>query len=463
MNDGRTMTEGLAARRVALEVGRAVIERGRTLDDALDAAADFPRLEPRDRGFCRHLVATLCRRLPEIDAALARLLAKPLPEKAPFARMALRLGAAQILFLETPPHAAVSTSVDLLPPREQGFKGLVNAVLRRLTREGRALAGDAAARANAPAWLLQRWTGAYGEAAALAIARQHLAEPPLDLTQRVPAEAPVLAAALGATLLPTGTLRLPPGAGDITKLPGFAEGAWWVQDAAAALPAKLLDAQAGEAVADLCAAPGGKTLQLGAAGAAVTAVDHSAERLKRLKENLQRTRLQAEVVAADVARWRPGRLFRRVLLDAPCSSTGTLRRHPDIALHRSAADLPPLVALQTTLLRAAAALVVPGGTLVYAVCSLEPEEGPEQVERLLAADPAFARQPIEPAEVGGLAELITTGGDLRTLPCHLAETGGMDGFYACRLVRSVGGGAQRLARLGGTEPDLRPIPRRRTP
>jgi 16S rRNA (cytosine967-C5)-methyltransferase len=458
---------GLAARRVALEVALAVVERGRALDDALEASAGFPRLEPRDRGFCRHLLATLCRRLPEIDAALAQLLAKPLPDKATFARMALRLGAAQLLFLETPPHAAVSTAVALLPPREQGFKGLVNAVLRRLSREGRALTGEAAARANAPPWLFGRWKEVHGEQAALAVAGQHLAEPPLDLTPRNPADAPLWAERLGATLLPSGTLRLPPGAGEVTRLAGFAEGAWWVQDAAAALPAGLLGAQRGEAVADLCAAPGGKTLQLAAAGAAVTAVDLSAERLKRLRENLQRTGLAAEVVTADVTRWQPGRQFQRVLLDAPCSSTGTLRRHPDIALHRTSDDLPPLVELQTRLLAAAAALVAPGGTLVYAVCSLEPEEGVAQVDRLLAADAGFQRAPIAADEVGGLAELVSAAGDLRTLPCHLADAGGMDGFYACRLVRASDAGdgaesARRLARLGGTEPELEAISRRRS-
>jgi 16S rRNA (cytosine967-C5)-methyltransferase len=211
-----------------------------------------------------------------------------------------------------------------------------------------------------------------------------------------------------------------------------------VQDVAAALPARLLGAQRGEAVADLCAAPGGKTLQLAAAGAAVTAVDLSAERLKRLRENLQRTGLVAEVVAADVTRWQPGREFQCVLLDAPCSSTGTLRRHPDIVLHRTPEDLAPLLALQARLLSAAAALVAPGGTLVYAVCSLEPEEGPAQVDRLLAAAQGFQRAPIAADEVGGLALLISAQGDLRTLPCHLAEAGGMDGFYACRLGRATG-------------------------
>jgi 16S rRNA (cytosine967-C5)-methyltransferase len=457
----------LPARRVALEVALTVVERGRALDEALDAAAGFPRLEPRDRGFCRHLLATLCRRLPEIDSALAQLLAKPLPDKAAHARMALRLGAVQLLFLETPAHAAVSTSVALLPPREQGFKGLVNAVLRRLSREGHALAGEAAARANAPPCLFQRWQAAYGEQAALAIALQHLAEPPLDLTPKNVAEAPLWAERLGATLLPTGTLRLPPGAGEVTRLAGFAEGAWWVQDLAAALPARLLDARPGEAVADLCAAPGGKTLQLAAAGASVTAVDLSAERLKRLRENLKRTGLAAEVVAADVTRWQPGRQFQRVLLDAPCSATGTLRRHPDIALHRSPEDLPPLLDLQARLLSAAAALVVPGGTLVYAICSLEPEEGPAQVDRLLAADVGLQRARIAADEVGGRAELIDAVGDLRTLPCHLAEAGGMDGFYACRLVRVAGAddaaeSGRRLARLCGTEPELEAIRRRRS-
>ncbi len=431
------MSEGLAARRVALDLALAVLERGRLLDEALEGSADLPRLAPRDRGFARLLLATLLRRLPEVDAALARLLAKPLPGKAPRTRMALRLGAVQLLHLGTPPHAAVSTAVELLGAKEAGFRGLVNAVLRRLAREGAALPPAEAARLNTPGWLWQGWVAAYGEATALAIAEQHLADPPLDLTPRDPAEAPALAEALGARLLPTGSLRLPPGAGEITRLPGFAEGRWWVQDAAAALPARLLGAVAGKAVADLCAAPGGKTLQLAAAGAQVTALDFSAERLGRVRENLKRTGLAAETVAADLLAWQPGRQFDAVLLDAPCSATGTLRRHPDLARHKQPGQVTELVAVQARLLPAAAALVAPGGTLVYAVCSLEPAEGPAQAEAFLAAHPDFVRDALAPAEVGGQDYLLTAEGALRTLPCHLAGEGGLDGFYACRLRRAA--------------------------
>ncbi len=434
------MTDGLPARRVALDIAAAVLTRGRTLDEALEASADFPRLPPRDRGFARHLVATLLRRLPEIDATLERLLAKPLPERGWRARLAMRLGAAQLLFLATPAHAAVSTSVALLAPKESAYRGLVNAVLRRLAREGAALSGTAAGVANAPAWLFERWVSAYGRPAAEAIATAHLGEPPLDLTPRSPEAAAELAERLGAALLPGGSLRLPPGAGEVQRLPGFAEGAWWVQDAAAALPARLLAAQPEESVADLCAAPGGKTLQLAAAGARVTAVDLSAQRLERLAENLARTGLAAELVAADVVDWAPGQAFAAVLLDAPCSATGTLRRHPDLALQRRAGDLAALVALQARLLRAAAALLTPGGRLVYAVCSLEPEEGEQQIERFLADNEGFRRRPLRAGELGGsdlggLSELVTPQGDLRTLPSHLANQGGLDGFYACRLER----------------------------
>lgn len=440
------MTDGLPARRVALEIAGAVTGRGRTLDEALEASADFPRLPPRDRGFARHLVATLLRRLPEVDAALARLLSKPLPERAWRVRLALRLGAVQLLFLGTPAHAAVSTSVALLAPKESPYRGLVNAVLRRLAREGRALEGAEAGRVNTPDWLLERWQAAYGRPAAEAIATAHLAEPPLDLTLRQPESAAEWAERLGATLLPGGSLRLPPGAGEIQRLPGFEEGAWWVQDAAAALPARLLAAQDGEAVADICAAPGGKTLQLAAAGAQVTAVDLSPQRLERVQENLVRTRLSAELVAADATAWQPGRSFAAVLLDAPCSATGTLRRHPDLALLRRPEDLPALTALQARLLAAAAALVAPGGRLVYAVCALEPEEGEQQIERFLAENAAFRRRPLRSGELGGdelggghlggLAELVTPQGDLRTLPSHFGPQGGLDGFYAARLERA---------------------------
>jgi len=410
-----------------------VLERGRPLDEELRTARELTGLSTRDRGFVRVLTATLLRRLPEVDEALAALLAKPLPAKAGEVRMVLRLGAVQLLFLGTPPHAAVATSVALLGKRWAGLKGLVNAVLRRLAREGDALPPGEAARLDTPEWLWRSWSAAYGETTALAIAQSCLAEPPLDLTVRSDAEG--WAGRLNATLLPLGSLRLPPGAGDPERLPGYEAGAWWVQDQAAALPARLLPDPAGRPVADLFAAPGGKTLQLAAAGAQVVAVDRSPLRLQRLRENLARCGLAAELVEADAASWQPGRRFPAVLLDAPCSATGTLRRHPDIARARQPSDLMDLLPLQARLLRAAVALLEPGGCLVYAVCSLQPEEGPAQIESLLAEGRPLRRLPVRPSELAGLAQLIDAEGALRTLPSHLAELGGLDGFYACRLER----------------------------
>ncbi len=423
-----------SARACALDLLEAVLGRRRPLDDVIADHPGLARLAARDRAFARLLVATTLRRLGEIDALLARRLDRPLPAKALAVQNILRLGACQIAFLGTPPHAAVDTMVALAAARAPPpFKGLVNAVLRRLARERPALAdaGDAA-RLNTPEWLWDSWRAAYGEATATAIAAVHLAEPPLDIT--VKADADLWAGRLAATVLPTGTLRRPIG-GAVSELAGYGEGAWWVQDAAAALPARLLGEVAGETVLDLCAAPGGKTAQLAAAGARVVTVDRE-PRLARLEENLARLRLGAKTVAADVAAWRPGAPAPFVLLDVPCTATGTIRRHPDIAHLKTAADIPRLVALQDRLLAAAADMLAPGGTLVYCACSLEPEEGPRRVEALLARDRRLARAPVAAAEVGGLAELVTAAGDLRTLPCHLAQFGGLDGFYAARLRRT---------------------------
>lgn len=348
-------------------------------------------------------------------------------------RWVLRLGAAQLLFLDTAPHAAVTTSVDVLAGKFAGFKGLANAVLRRLSREMQALPLDEAARVNTPDWLWQSWTQAYGAATATAIARAHLQEPPLDLTLRQPQAN--LAEGLGARELALGSLRLASGAGDPQTLEGYESGLWWVQDQAAALPARLIPNLAGAKVADLCAAPGGKTLQLAAAGAEVTAIDQSGPRLERLTQNLQRCGLAAEVVQADAATWQPKAPSDAVLLDAPCSATGTLRRHPDIARLRRSSDVAALLPLQARLLRAAVDLLRPGGSLVYAVCSLQPEEGPAQIQALLAEGAPLRRQPISAAELGGVSDLIDQEGALRTLPSHLADQGGLDGFYACRLER----------------------------
>ncbi|MFI5018709.1 MAG: RsmB/NOP family class I SAM-dependent RNA methyltransferase [Dongiales bacterium] len=418
------------ARAVALDLLQAVLRHKKPLDEALAAHPALARLDPRDRGFARMLAATCVRRLGEIDQAIAPLLATPLPGKASAVADALRLGACQLLFLGTPPHAAVSETVDLVAGLGAlaGYKGLTNALLRRLDRERPATDPWL----NTPLWLAASWTAAYGETTARAIAAAHLVEAPLDLS--VKADALAWAERLKAEILPTGSLRLHESSGAIEALPGFADGGWWVQDAAAALPAKLLGTPNG--VIDLCAAPGGKTAELAAAGIAVTAVDRSPQRLRRLKANLDRLGLAAEIVEADAARWRPETLAEAVLLDAPCSATGTIRRHPDLPWLKNPEDLPKLTGLQDRLLKNAVAMTRPGGVIVYAVCSLQPEEGPARIAGLLSRGAPVTRMPIELQEVGGLAELLTPAGELRSLPCHLAERGGMDGFYACRLRRT---------------------------
>ncbi|SMF74846.1 16S rRNA (cytosine967-C5)-methyltransferase [Tistlia consotensis] len=425
-------------RRLALGLLANVLQRGQPFDEALAGSRGVAGLEARDRGFLRLLLATTLRRLGQIDAAVDSLVQRPLPRHPAELRDLLRLGAAQLLFLGTPPHAAVSTSLALAETRKlRGFKGLINALLRRLAREGEAiLASQDAERLNLPPWLWDRLVAAYGEAPTRASVAVQLGEPPLDLSLKAGGEAAAWAERLEAEILPTGSLRRPAAGGDVTALPGFAEGAWWVQDAAAALPARLLGPVAGQRVADLCAAPGGKTAQLAAAGAEVIAVEVSRARLARIAENLKRLGLAAALVEADATAWQPPEPLPFVLLDAPCSATGTLRRHPDVARLKSPKDLPALTALQDRLLERAAAALAPGGTLVYATCSLLPEEGPERIARLLGEGAPLARRPVAPEEVGGLGELITAEGDLRTLPCHLAARGGLDGFYACRLTKS---------------------------
>ena len=429
------------SRQVALKLLGQVLGRRRPLDEALAANPAMARLTPRDRALARQLTTTVLRRLGQIDALIGHCLERPLKPKLSEVGDILRLGAAQLIFLRTPAHAAVSTSVALAArQRLAGHKGLINAVLRRLARDGAALAeAQDAARLNTPDWLWESWRAAYGEANARAIAEAHLTEPPLDLTLRPDAGGAVdphaWAGRLNATVLPGGSLRLAAGSGEVAKLPGYAEGAWWVQDAAATLPARLLGAVENQAVIDLCAAPGGKTAQLAAAGAKVTALEVSPARLARLRENLARLNLSAETVAADATAWRPEQPADAVLLDAPCSATGTLRRHPDIARLKAPGDLAALTKLQDRLLAAAADMLRPGGQLIYATCSLQPDEGPARISARLAAGAPLERVPIAGGELGGLDELVNGDGDLRSLPCHLGALGGLDGFYACRLRR----------------------------
>ncbi len=425
------------ARGVALALLSSVLGKRRPLDQALSESRELTRLAARDRAFVRLLVATVLRRLGQIDAVLASFLERPLKPAMERTRNILRLGMAQLLFLDTPAHAAVSQSLLLAERNGQAHaKGLINAVLRRVDREGATLLAEQdAAQLNTPEWLWQGWSQAFGSDTARALAAVHAEEPPLDLTVR---DDPQLwAERLNAQLLPGGSLRLESGQGSVEALPGFAEGAWWVQDAAAAMPARLLGAVRGRRVADLCAAPGGKTAQLAVAGADVVAVERAPARAERLRQNLSRLRLSAEVVVADARGWRPDQPLDAVLLDAPCSATGTLRRHPDIAWNKSPSDLPALIALQDELLEAAFAMLAPGGLLVYATCSLQPEEGPRRIEAFVARRPELVPLPIKAQEIGGLAEAVTPEGNLRTLPCHWRDRGGLDGFFAARLRRNA--------------------------
>jgi 16S rRNA (cytosine967-C5)-methyltransferase len=432
---------GLPARRIAADILDAVLRRHRPLDELLDGAGapgGLAALAERDRALVRALVAAVLRRLGTLRDLLRQFLDRGFPADAPRVETALLIGAAQILWLDVPDHAAVDLAVRLARADRQAmhFAGLVNAVLRRVAREGRErLAAIDAVSLDTPAWLMERWIATYGADTARAIALAHAQEPALDLT--VKHDAAQWANALGGRVLATGSVRALVH-GPIAALPGFADGAWWIQDAAAALPARLLGDINGASVADLCAAPGGKTAQLAHAGARVTAVDRAEPRLARVRANLERLGLSAEIVAADLTQWQAPP-FDAVLLDAPCSSTGTIRRHPDVPWRKRPTDIAALVETQRALLARAVALTRPGGRLVYCVCSLEPEEGSALIAELLAREPSVRRLPIAPEEIGGLAELITPAGELRTLPCHLADPdprmGGLDGFFAARLTR----------------------------
>lgn len=423
--------DDLAARRAALTLLEAALDRRGGIDEAM-ASGPLHGLDVRDRAFARALTLATLRRLGAIDRLLGPKLTREPPARV---RMLLRLGVAQLFWFDTPDHAAVSTSV-ALADRDKAtrpFKGLVNAVLRGLLRDG---APSDDPEHLAPPWLLARWTSAWGAQAARAIAAEIAAEPATDLSPRNGDDIEHLAAELEAEALPGGTLRVAR-RGDLAQWPGFTEGRWWVQDAAAAVPARLLHLNAEQTALDLCAAPGGKTLQMAASGAAVVAVDRSAERLKRVRENLDRMSLAAEIVAADAGAWADARTFDAVLLDAPCSATGTFRRHPDVLWAARPGDIAKLAAVQSRLLDSAAARVAPGGRLVYCVCSLEPEEGEQQIAAFLARNSAFSTEPAAAGEGGAPAACLTPQGWLRLLPHQ--RPGGQDGFFVARLRRDEAG------------------------
>jgi len=414
-------------REAAFHLLSSVLDQRRTLDAALD---QLPSLASRDRAAAHRLAATTLRYLGTLDAVLDSHLRRAPPEGV---RHVLRLGAAALLLLDTPPHAAVATAVTLARLRGfEPFTGLVNAVLRRIAGMGKSVLDQLdPPRLDTPAWLWRSW----GERARV-IAEMHHREPPLDLTWTNNEEGTDEEASLEIGFrLPSGSWRLPPGTA-VSALPGFAEGRFFVQDVAASLPARLLRPQSGERILDLCAAPGGKTAQLAARGAEVTAVERDPARLARLEENLARLRLSARLVAADATRWQSAEPFDAVLLDAPCSATGTIRRHPDIPHLRRPADLATLTAVQDALLDAAVRHLKPGGRLVYAVCSLQPEEGRARIEAALARLP-LRRDPLRPEELPFLPKAITEEGDLFTHPGLWAEWGGMDGFFAARLIKTA--------------------------
>ena len=416
-----------SSRAAALALLSGVLGKRRQLDGQLSL---LEGLAPRDAGFARALAAQTLRHFGQLDAVIRHFAPKPLsPHKAGPAGEILLMGACELLILKVAAHAAVDGANRLAASDNKAvhFKPLINAVLRRVAHEGEAVLANTPASLNTPDWLLGRWTAQYGDELAHAIAAAHASEAPLDIVLKNPA------AAFPQSEVLFGPVRRVHDAARIEEMSGFASGDWWVQDAAATLPVALLGDVKGKKVIELCAAPGGKTLQLAAAGAQVIAVERDTMRMKRVAENLARTGLTAELVEAD-ARDYDGRAAL-VLLDAPCTATGTIRRHPDLPWIRGAADITAASAASYEILQNAANMVEPGGILVFAVCSLEREEGEEQIAAFLESHPEFTRAPVTADDVFGHLEWITPQGDLRTLPCHLKDQSGMDGFYAARLKR----------------------------
>jgi len=434
-------TPGLAARLAAAQAIADALTLQRPLEERFAAAEHDPRfagLDARDRALARSIAAAALRRLGTIRKALSLHLQKGLPRRAGALEWILIAATAQILFLDAPDRAAVDLAVTAtrLDPGAAPFAGLVNAVLRNVARaKEEILAASNPFDDDTPQWLAQRWKAIYGEETARAIAGAHRNEPTLDLTvKRDPED---WARRLDGIVLPTGSVRLRTHA-PIAELAGYADGEWWVQDAAAAIPARLIAVAPGARVVDLCAAPGGKSAQLAAAGAKLTAVDRSAERLKRLAANFARLKLEAEIAVANALAFT-AEPFDATLIDAPCTATGTIRRHPDVAWTKRQGDLTALGEVQTKLIDKAVALTRPGGILVYCTCSLEPEEGEAQIAALIRRNPDVRRVPITAGEVGGLGECLNPAGELRALPCQLQgpepRLSGLDGFFAARLQR----------------------------
>ena len=434
MNEAASQKAGLAARSAALSLYQGVRRHEQQLDQLLERDPQVKSLEPRDAAFAHAVAASALRHHGEINAVLEALLQKPLPRSSGLARDILELGIAQLLFMKANAPAAINLSVELAKADDKArhFSGLINGVLRAAQRQGPP-APDASR--NMPDWLTKLLASAYDWEIVHAIAAAHLVEAPLDVSVAVEPER--WATQLGGTLLPTGSIRLNSPHAPVTELPGFSKGAWWVQDAAAALPATLLGNVEGKSVLDLCAAPGGKTAQLASRGAEVTAVDSSAARMRRLEDNMKRLNLAVTCITSEIRKLPEDQQYDAVLLDAPCSATGTMRRHPDLAHLKSAQQVDKLVTIQAAMIDHAAKLVRPGGVLLYCVCSLLPREGEYQARNFLSRHDDFRLSPLDTAEVGGEKQFITAEGFLRTLPSmNIGDSTGLDGFFAARFIRS---------------------------
>ncbi len=437
-NEDMSEDDILAPRKVALDMLSSVLDRKTALDIVLDTHKEFAALEVKDRAFIRMLLTTTLRRLGQIDDLIMFAQDRPNDLKTPVVRNILRLGVTQIFFMVVPDYASVDSSV--LLTEEAGMtrqKGFVNAILRTLIRKGGdRLKNQDEGRLNTPPWLLEIWIKDYGLNVAAKIAMANLNEAHLDISLKNQEQSSTWQEKLNATKLRTGTLRRNSG-GNIREIEGFDEGEWWVQDASAALPATLFGDVKGEAVIDMCAAPGGKTLQLASMGAQVTAIDRSAKRLKRLEENLERMDLKDSVTieVSDASICKPAGSVKHILLDAPCSATGTIRRHPDTGYLKSLKDVLGLVSIQERLLQHAGDIIEIGGKIIYCTCSLQKDEGEYQIDLFLKNNTNFIRSPIKAVEVGDYAYMLNENGDLRVLPYHLSEEGGMDGFFVSRLIR----------------------------
>ncbi|GAA5096172.1 RsmB/NOP family class I SAM-dependent RNA methyltransferase [Bartonella acomydis] len=436
---------GLAVRRMCVRLLGAVLDKHVSLSGLTDnehGHSQYLRLSQRDRLLCRAILAAALRHRGQITEVLARFLSRPLPSQAFSFQHLLHISVAQILYLDIPDHAAIDLAVRVakLDPRMRRFSGVVNALLRNVAREAEFLRQQAPNIKGVPAWFSQLLVSTYGKEKAKQILAIQSVQPPLDLT--VKSDSVGWAKRLGGVVLPNGSVRLNSLDCSVIDLPGYEEGAWWVQDFAAALPAVLLGNVQGKRVADLCASPGGKTAQLALQGADVTAIDLSASRIKRLKANMGRLHFLVSTWQGDVRNFHPEQLFDAVLLDAPCSSTGTIRRHPDVLWTKSIDDIATLAALQYDLIVAAIALVEKGGCIVFSNCSLAKQEGEDVIEKILSTRSDIVLEPILAEEMRGMAHLLSSEGILRTTPADFCHEDfnteknvflGMDGFFAARL------------------------------